>query len=76
MPCLRRSVSIYLDIEDAKKILYQYPNLPYKYIAKINLSGYHGIIHHTPKNNNDSHHDWWIPEGVDPTQYCNCIIDP
>jgi hypothetical protein len=74
VPCLRRSISLYSKIEDAKNQYYQHPGLPYRYIAKIHLPGKHGIIHQTPENN-DSHHDWWIPEGVDPTQYSFIKID-
>jgi hypothetical protein len=73
--CSNRSISIFSDIEDAKNVLYQSPRFYYRYIVKLELVGNHGIIHYTPYNNN-SHHDWWIPENVNPLEYCHEIQGP
>jgi hypothetical protein len=67
--CEGRAVSLFKDIEDAENVLHQHPGMNYRYIAKIYLPGNHGVIHHTPNGDGDSHHDWWIPNGVDPTSY-------
>jgi len=74
--CLKRSISLFSEIQDAKSILLQYPKFRYRYIAKIHLPGKHGIIHKTSQNNN-SHHEWWIPINIDPMHYsCNSITGP
>lgn len=70
--CLNRSISIFSDIKDAENVLFQYQNFYYRNIVKLELNGNHGIIHKTP-NNNNSHHDWWIPDNVNPLNYCHEI---
>ena len=73
--CSNRSISIFSDIKDAENVLYQSPKFCYRNIVKLELNGNHGIIHNTP-NNNNSHHDWWIPENVNPLDYCREIEGP
>lgn len=72
-PCHRRSVSIHADISDCKWLMELYPQIG-RAIAKIQLPGGHGIVEYTPsKENGQSHHDWWIPEGIDP---CSFFVAP
>lgn len=61
--CGRRSVSILASRDEAVRLSQQYQQKG-KFIAQVNLSNGHGVIHHSPTKNLLSHHDWWIPDGV------------
>ncbi len=74
--CKQRSVSLFKNKEEAINILYQFPGMPYRFIARIYLPGGHGVIHHTPNENGKSHHDWWVPKEVDPTSFKFEITGP
>lgn len=65
-----RSVSLHTDRIDSLRILDLYPKFPYRCLARLELRGGHGIIQHTPsQEDGNSHHDWWIPVGVDPCSF-------
>jgi hypothetical protein len=69
-PCYRRSVSVYTDPEDLHRVLRLYPGKQERCIIRLHLRGGHGIVEHTPSaEDGKSHHDWWIPLGVDPCAY-------
>jgi hypothetical protein len=68
--CSLRGVSIHQDIADLERILKLYPGKAERCVVKLRLPGGHGIVKHTPSaEGGDSHHDWWIPVGVDPSTY-------
>ena len=70
--CENRSISIFSNIDDAINVIHQYPNFSKKFVVELNLRGNHGVIHRSP-NNDNSHHDWWIPDNVNPLMYCGNI---
>jgi hypothetical protein len=74
-PCQRRAVSIFSKEADAVATLKQFPNLPFRYILKLRLSGSHGIVHRSSANGG-SHHDWWIPLGVEPLRMGEEVSGP
>jgi hypothetical protein len=68
--CSLRGVSIHKDAADLHRILKLYPRKAERCIVKLKLSGGHGIVKHTPsEEGGPSHHDWWIPDGVEPQSY-------
>lgn len=69
--CERRSVSILSSYDEAVRLSQQYQKKG-KCIARIDLTNGHGVIHHTPNKMLATHHDWWIPIGIDP---CICCIE-
>lgn len=71
-PCSRRAVSMFGSYASAVNLSKQYPNKG-KFIASLNLNGGHGIVHKSENNKWRSHHNWWLPNGIDPTHYCTEI---
>lgn len=68
--CSLRGVSIYTEQADLHRLLKLWPKMQERCIIKIKLPGGHGIVQHTPSAAaGPSHHDWWIPIGVDPCSY-------
>jgi len=73
-PCKRRALSIFGDYNDAVIILKQIPTLG-KYIAHLDLTGGHGVVQKDGCGL-ESHHGWWVPNGVNPCDYCSKIEGP
>ena len=62
------AVSIFSEIEGIKSLIRQAPGLKKtKLLAKGSLLAKHGKIKNTPSSTHDSHHSWWIPEDMDPS---------
>lgn len=72
--CGRRAVSMFSDYKEAVALSKQVPTLG-KYVACLILKGGHGIVHKDHSGFGKTHHDWWIPIGVNPTQYCSEITE-
>lgn len=68
--CSIRGVSIHTNIADLETILKLYPKMAERCVIKVNLPGGHGVVRHTPSDEGGpTHHDWWIPTGVNPCSY-------
>lgn len=72
--CGRRAVSLFSDYGEAVALSKQVPTLG-KYIACLSLKGGHGVVHKDNSGWGKTHHDWWIPIGVNPTKYCSEITE-
>ncbi len=71
-PCCRRCISVHSTLAGVITVWKQFQTLP-RHIAELNLNGNHGIIHPV-SNNNDTHHAWWIPMGIDPCSFLVRIL--
>jgi hypothetical protein len=69
-PCVRRCVSIFSAVDSIASVRSQFPNLP-RFIAELRLNGHHGLI----GSNRSQHHNWWIPEGVEPSSFVVRIFE-
>jgi hypothetical protein len=68
--CSLRAVSVHKDIADLHHILQLYPKKAERCVVKMNLRGGHGLVEYTPSDEGGkSHHDWWIPIGVNPCEF-------
>lgn len=72
--CARRSLSMYLKKEDAVGLSKNWPTKG-RYIARLDLKGGHGLVR-GGKNSKNSHHDWWVADGVVATDFCKSIEGP
>lgn len=68
-PCGRRGLSMNATVDDLINLWKMYPRIG-KYIAFLNLSGGHGVVAKVGRN---SHHNWWVPNGVAANSYCSKI---
>jgi len=73
--CGRRSVSILASYDEAVRASQQYQRKWGKCIAYIDLTVGHGVVHISPTRTLLTHHDWWVPDGVDANSYCTDIKD-
>lgn len=70
--CGRRSVSVHKDKADLHRILKLYPTKRERCIVRVELRGGHGVVMHTPsEEGGPTHHDWWIPIGVNPCDFAD-----
>lgn len=72
--CSRRALSILSKNEEAVSRLKNHPKLG-KYIARLELTGKHGIVCKDGRVLN-SHHNWWVPIGVKASRFCVKIEGP
>ncbi|RUT00422.1 hypothetical protein DSM106972_075500 [Dulcicalothrix desertica PCC 7102] len=73
--CQACGVSIYLSLDDAKKLSRRVAYFRNKKIAKGTLSDELGRIKNTPSNVGKSHYTWWIPENKEPWKVFEPIDD-
>jgi hypothetical protein len=68
--CSIRGISIHTDERDLQRLLRLWPKMQERCIIRIKLPGGHGVVQHTPsEDGGPSHHDWWVPVGVDACSY-------
>lgn len=69
--CELYALSVYSLIEDAKRAQDLIPAMSKRLIARGDLSPAHGVVSNTPDKHPTevlwSHHDWWVPLGVEPS---------
>jgi hypothetical protein len=71
--CGRRAVSVLALYHEVVALSINFQNLG-KYVATLELKGGHGVIHNDVDNGEyQSHHNWWIPLGVNAAAYCTKI---
>lgn len=71
-PCSRRAVSVFKNFDDANILSKLFPKKG-KYVAILNLTGEHGVVcdeNHKPFK---THHNWWVPNGVNAQNFCFTI---
>lgn len=73
-PCSRRAISMFKERERAVGLSRNFPNKG-KFIARLVLSGGHGVVCKAEHDLN-SHHNWWIPNGVNAAGFCPRIEGP
>jgi hypothetical protein len=73
-PCSRRAISMYKVFNHAINTSKNYPKKG-NYIAQIKLTGGHGVVC-KDGGNTDSHHNWWVPNNVNPNSFCQKIKGP
>jgi len=73
--CSRRAVSIFKDIGEANNLSKQFENLG-KYVAILNLTGGHGVVREENSYSFKTHHNWWVPNGVNAQDFCSDIRGP
>jgi hypothetical protein len=76
--CSRRAVSIISTFDGAANMLRSHPQLIKKlgcFVAKLDLIGGHGVVHEDKDNKWQGHHDWWVPIGVNPNDFCTNISE-
>lgn len=65
--CIVCGISIYLELDDAKRVQNRIPGLRKKKIARGCLTNSHGVVKNTVFTCSElSHHTWWIPVEVSP----------
>jgi hypothetical protein len=65
--CRWRAISVYLDLDDARKtanFLKGKKSISVLHIAQGILEPEHGVVLHTPSNEN-SHYSWWPCDNID-----------
>jgi hypothetical protein len=68
--CNLCGVSLMKELTDAKRLMNRHQMLsPNQYVAEVHLTGGHGVVRQTHSSTYPSHHNWWIPVGVDPFQF-------
>ena len=73
--CSRRAVSMFKNIEEAIILSKQIPTLG-KYVARLNLTGGHGVVREENSYSFKTHHNWWVPNGVNAQNFCSDIRGP
>lgn len=71
--CVVCGISVFKDIEDALSVKRIIPAFKKRKIAEGTVKRFMGKMLHTPSNNADSHHTWWIPDNTDPSSAFVCI---
>jgi hypothetical protein len=73
--CDQRSISVYSVKEDVENLVLQHPGMPH-FIAELDLCGDHGVLLNYPDESDlPSHYNWWKPQGLDCTKYCQNIYE-
>lgn len=73
--CSRRAVSMFKAYEDAIKLSILFPTKG-KYIMCLKLTGGHGVVCEENYRSFKSHHNWWVPNGVNAQHFCSDIKGP
>ena len=64
--CIAAGLSVYKDINDAKRLAQRVPAFRKKKLAKGNLTPEMGNSLPTPSQTAKSHHTWWLSIGSEP----------
>ncbi|MGH9879683.1 MAG: hypothetical protein ACRD5H_18800, partial [Nitrososphaerales archaeon] len=67
--CGRCALSMFKDKSDVVFYCTQYPIIG-RFIAEMRLTGGHGWVR---RDSNRSHHSWWVPTNVCPSNFCHEI---
>lgn len=70
--CGRRALSMFKDRQEAIALSKLIPTIG-KYVACVVLEGKHGVVHKNDSAWGKTHHDWWVPLGVDALKCCTEI---
>jgi len=70
--CSRRAVSVFKDIKEAINLSKQFENIG-TYVAILNLKGGHGVVCKEKSFSFKTHHNWWVPDGVNAQNFCSEI---
>lgn len=66
--CIACGLSVNRKIEDTERLRRRVPAFRNKRIARGVLAHSLGVMRHTPSSGGGpSHHTWWLPDGVDPS---------
>jgi hypothetical protein len=78
--CCRCAVSVITEYEEIPILLdLLFGFIPGKRTSSVTrgcLNPNLGVMRHSPRDGMDSHHDWWVPEGVDPSSVFEYIELP
>jgi hypothetical protein len=74
--CMACGLSVFGDVDDAKKAQHAIPGMKNKHIAKGRLETTDGMIEHTPARGGVSHHTWWKAPDLDATNRFTPISPP
>jgi hypothetical protein len=71
--CGRRAVSVLALYHEIIALSINFENLG-KYVATLELKGGHGVVRNdVEKGKYQSHHNWWVPLGINAAAYCTKI---
>lgn len=74
--CSQLCISVYSKREDIENLFLQHPRMTQHFVAKLNLTGDHGVLLNCVDDSDlPSHHNWWKPQGLDCTKYCQGIYE-
>lgn len=65
--CSQRAISLYKEKHDALDFIDNHPKAYTKCLVYINIPRDSGVIIQCNEENRKSHHNWWIPNRIDPT---------